>query len=303
MYRRRRKMHRSNPWPNGRQINNDQNYRKQNDIPLNDIQQSDRGENATKRQRWGNNRPRNFTRQFDLNRNRAGGIRQQIQFYDGDKYRIHQRRQKPKSNQPLTTTEQIRITTTTPPSTWRSNEVNPINEQTLQNERDQAERIHHENELRRSQERIEILQRQEKQRAEYEEQKRAAHQRELEKRHQALQEEQKRIVEQERAQERIKEQRKQHEMQRNRQNDRQSNRETNQLNNQPRDEQPNYAIQTNEIDVTTTPSRMERRRRRKKINDRLNKLSPEDQALYFKRREERNKKRGINNKNAPPADE
>lgn len=62
------------------------------------------------------------------------------------------------------------------------------------------------------------------------------------------------------------------------------------------------AIQTNEIFdivVTTTLSPREMKKRKlKNIRNHLNKLNPEAQSLFFKRRAERNKKRGITESNS-----
>lgn len=196
-------------------------------------------------------------------------------------------------------------TTTLPPSTSSanpmviSNDVTRFDDAQYQRQMEDIEQQRYEEKMRRKQEIIEQERRMEQERIQIEERQRAHHQMELDRRRQEMIQEQQRALEIERIQDEKKrqdlERREQNEMNRQRYEDEQKrlaeiDRQRNDRTSQQR------ALQTNEIleeSLTTTMSPKEKRKLKlKRLHDRLSKLSPQEQEIFYKKRAERNKKRG-----------
>lgn len=310
---------------NNRQIKGEPNYRQRNDIHF---VQSNQTPNPNRKNRTGGNRSRNqaYHRQFVLNRNRASGVRQQhIQFNStndannrhfirnrNNSLRTVSRTARPNSNAPEgsrttmpTWSSTTTTTTTLPPSTLSaipmviSNDVTHFDDAQYQRQMEEMEQQRYEEKMRRKQEIIEQERRMEQERIRYEEQQRAHHQIELDRRRQEIIDEQQRTLEIERIQDEKRrqdlERREQNEMNRQRYEDERNRlaemeRQRNDRTSQQR------AIQTNEIleeSVSTTVSPKEKRKLKlKRLQNRLSKLSPAEQDMFYKKRAERNKKRG-----------
>lgn len=333
---RRRKMHRSHMRTNNRQVKNDPNYRQPNDI--HHILRPNQTQNPYRKNRLGGYRPRAqyHRRQFELNRNGGNGVRQRIQFnnanttYDRQLNRNRGWRQHhlrfnipitqantinptlwPITNVPdtsssfITTTSRPRPTTTLLPTSatpiLSSNDVTHFDDSQYQRQLEEAEQQRYEEKLRRTKESIDNARRIEQERIQNEERMRAIHQKELERRHQEMIDEQQHAQEIERIQNEKKLQdlrrREENEMNRLRYEEEQRIRQTELMQQNAEKSTNQRAIQTNEIleeNISTTLSPADKKKLKlKRLRDRLNKLSPEAQEIFFRKRAERNKKRGV----------
>lgn len=270
----------------------DGSYRQQNDIHFNNVPHRDQSKYPTRKARMGGNRQQNnhgVRRQFELNRNRASGMRERIQFNDMTTNNTNNRRFNGRVPNLTTTISPSTVwsstswttpkaiitssasavtspieTTTRMSSNVISNDVTHYSDNMSQHRNDEIERLHHDEKLRI---------------------KTADHLWHME-------------------QERIMEQR-QHDLNERRQKEatkkeqeQQSDMQTNLLRReQHQNERANdeRAVQTNEIFAgtvsTTARSSKSKKLKNKTLHERFNKLSPEKKVLFIQLRAEKHRKR------------
>lgn len=222
----------------------------------------------------------------------------------------------PGTSSPITTTAPTRPTTSAPTTTTTttvppppappiltSNDVTQYEDSQYQKQLEEAEQQRYDEKLRRQQESIENARRIEQERIQNEERMRNMHQIELERRQQEAINEQQRARENERIQNEKRQQdferQQQNEMNRQRYEEAEQNRQAELMRQRNEQATNQLGIQTNEIfeaNVSTTLSPLEmRKQKRKQFRERIKKLSPEEQELYYRKRAERkaNKKRGV----------
>lgn len=345
-YSRRRKLHRTQmraAQMNNRQIKDGFN-RQRNDIHFNNAPKRDQIKNQTRKIRMGGNRQHNnhgHGRQFELNRNRASGVRQRIQFnstnnthrrqFNGRNHsRVWRQKQRYNNPVPLTTTISPAVwsstswtapvttkpttivrpsaatitTTTTEPITFAppnviSNDVTHYNDNNqYQQQNEETARLRQEEKLRKKE--AEHLWRIEQERVkEMREERRREEERRQEEKNRARENE---SIQNERKQQDHREQNGKNRYEYAHANPhangvvQQPDMQTNLVRHQNEQTNDEHAVQTNEIfgrPVSTTLSPLDKKKlKRKSIRDRLSKLSPQEQQLFFQRRtEERNKKR------------
>lgn len=301
-------------------------YRQQNDIHLNNVRDQSKypGRNA----RMGANRQRNnqrHGRQFEINRNRASGMRQRIQFnatnntHNGGQF--HGRRnQRPRFNHPelrgttINPTAQSTMswgtataTMTPSPATWAIETTTKASPNVISNDvihyddNTQYQRRNEEIERRWNEERLRKKQMEQQWRLDQERLKEMRqHDRNVRRQKDATERVptatlDKKSIRNERTQPNL---RQQHDTNDNR-HVQQPARQTDRLPQQQHQhiEQTNdeRAVQTNEIfggPVPTAAHSMEMKKlKRKQLRERLHKLSPEQQQLFFQRKAEKNRKR------------
>lgn len=296
-------------------------YRQRNDIHLNNVPNRDQSKHPTRKTRMGNRQRNNNQgagRQFELNRNRASGMRQRIQFNDITN-NTHSRRFKGQnygreSNlattiNPLTvwpstilvtpkvtatsstTAAPLVIATDTPvPSNVISNDVTYDSDNKYQQRNEESERLRHEEKLRRK--KAEYLWSIEQDRI------KETRQHDLEVRHQkeATEKVQSTLVNEPIQREQTQSHRPEHHKT-NTQHAQQLPAMQNNLDRRQNERTNNVrAVQTNEIfdgtvSTTTVRSLEVKRRRNKQLHERISRLSPEAQALFFQRIAEKKKKR------------
>lgn len=336
-YRRRRRLHRAQM--RGAQINNrqikDGSYRQRNDIHFNNVPQRDQLKYPTRKTRMGGNRQRNnhgFRRKFELNRNRASGVRQRIQFNNTNS-NTHGRqfngrnnsrvwRQKQRFNSPKLFTTTINPTirpstswatpsTALPPPSPRelapvtielttltplnvlSNDVNNYSDNQYRKQIKEVEQQRHEEKLRMEadrleQEKLEETRKRQSERRSREEEMRKNEQIQNEKRKQDYHREQNEMNKHE--YEHVNEVLQEPIQSADPTTTRQRNEQTN--------NDDEHAVQTNEIlegivSTTLSPRKL-KKLRRQRLHDRLIKLSPEEQQMFFKRKAEKNKQKRHN---------
>lgn len=316
------RIHRNNR-PNLRQVKTEQNRRRENVLPFNDLSQSKHRpiyRNPPRGNGSGDDRLQNEINRFNLklNRNQASGIRRPIQFNTSNaakQNRDWRRKHRLTTTTTTTTTTTMAPMTTTlppPPSPpthyWTpvsvTNEYTPslTDEQILFKRQEEEDRLRYESQQRRILEEQNNLRRLEEQRIKEENEMREKHLHEMQRRREELLMEEQKLIENER----IREEKKHQNEMRNLQNEQnrqrievEEERRQQELIRQ-RDEQTNNhqnEIQTNEIfdrmPTTTTESPQSKRERRRKIHEKLKNLTPEQREAFYKKRAERNKKRGI----------
>lgn len=307
---RRQRIQRQHPKrANLRPNKNEQNRRQENTLPLNELAQSanrpihQNPDNSYRGTRMDKNRQRNEINgqpfELKLNRHQAVGIRKRIQF-DGTDASWH-----PKISTIKMTTNQAPKTTTQPTTaSYLTPEL--TDEQRLEKQQKERDRLHYENQQQRiAQEQIE-LQRLEKQRADEELRAHEEHERELKRRHDQLELERMQMLEDQRVREekqrqnelndlkneenRIKLQETQQKLEEMRQ--RQMEQELSQIQNDRN--QQRHEIQTNEIDQTATTTETSlklKKEKQNRIRDKLKHMTPEQQVEFFKQRVERKKRK------------
>lgn len=291
-------------------MNNDENRRQNNVLPLNDnlwkLKERTQ-ENASRQTRMGYNNNQKKNRKFELNRNRAGGIRNPIQFNNtetGATKRKNRERQKKQNANRLLSTTTIKpiqfITTIKMNHEVPVNDLNTEEQLVKQRQRDDLERIRYEEDQRHEQEKINAMKLKEVQRQNEETKRRENHIREMEIRQKQFEKEEREKQENERIN---REKHRQDELrqwknEQNRQQYESAQMQQMNLEKQRVEHQMDSqrAIQTNEIDqiVSTTESyekQREKIKKRKEIRERIRKLSPEQQMEYMKRRAEAKSKK------------
>lgn len=292
-------------------MNNDENRRQNNVLPLNDnlwkIKERTQ-ENASRQTRMGYNNNQKKNRKFELSRNRAGGIRNPIQFNNTEtgatKRKNRERQRKQNANRLLSTTtiKPIQFITTIKTNyEVPTNDLNTEEQLAKQRQRDDLERIRYEEDQRHEQDKMNAMRLKEVQRQNEEAKRRENHIREMELRQRQFEieerdkQENERINREKHRQDELRQlkneqNRQQHEFAQMQQMTLEKQRVEYQMDSQ-------RAIQTNEIDqiVSTTESNEKQRDRKrekiKEIRERIRKLSPEQQMEYMKRRAEAKSKK------------
>lgn len=308
--------------PNYRQLKNEQNRRRENDLPVNDLPRANNQPiypSPTRETRMGNVRRQNFN--LKLDRNQASGMRRPIQFNATDWRRNrdwNRKHQLKTTNTPAsTTTSTTTTTTTTTPSLPIANYWNPTtmppqpdtnywnpaltDDEIMLKRRDEEERIRYEKQQRRLSEEQAELRRLEEQRVEEEHRLRSKHLEEMQRRREQLELEEKQMIENQRIQAEKQRQNElrnlQNEQNRKRLEEEEKQRREQELIQHQSDQtqssrNDNQQREANEIyDAPITE--MSKRERQRRVHAKLKKLTPEQLAEYWRKRAEKGRKREI----------